>query len=200
MLYDYVMQSTEEITKEYNSKIEPLKSELSATAATAFSIRNNLKEKIKSLELAKKRDIDALGVKLATKEYNKYVKKFKIDHTSIIEEPVEEFIPVKRPETENKIDYSAMSSIELVDALIGSINKLSTSVTRSESENCKAIKVALDARAADLSNEARMYLSAVTMNVNMIFANEQPAVMAAMIKNVSGNILTQANNLKANLK
>ena len=200
LLYDYVMQATEEITKDYNSKIEPLKSELSATAATAFSIRNNLKEKIKSLELAKKRDIDALGAKEATKEYNKYVRKFKIDHSTPIEDPIEEFVPTKRPEAENKIDYSAMSTIDIVDALIASINKLNVSVTRSEAENCKEIKAALDARAADLSNEARMYLSAVTMSVNMLFSNEQPAVMAAMIKNLGGNIINQANNLKANLK
>lgn len=202
LLYDYVIQAVEEITKEYNSKIEPLKAEFSATAATAFSIRKNIKERIQSLEIAKKRDIDALAVKQATKQYNKYVKKFRIDHTTSIESSDEEYVPSKRNVAAAKpeIDYSSMPSLELVDALLASIEKLKGSFTRSECDNCKQIKTALEARAADLNDEARMYLNAVVMNTNMIFANEQPAVMTAMIQSVSGNIFMQANNLKAKLK
>lgn len=203
LLYDYVIQAIEEITKEYNSKIEPLKSELSATAATAFSIRKNLKEKIESLELAKKREIDALGSKNATKEYNKYVKKFKIEHDTILEEPIEEFVPVAASNgvanNTPAIDYSSMSSIELIDALNDSIKKLNEGVTRGESDTCKAIKSALEARSLEMTDEERMYLNAIIMSVNMIFSNEQPAVMSAMIKNVSGNISMQSNNLKAKL-
>ena len=201
--YDYVLQAIEEINKEYNSKIEPLRSELSATAATAFSIRKNLKASIDSLEQFKKSEIDALGAKEATKEYNKYVKKFKIEHEPTVEEEVEEFVPTASSNgaanQAQKVDCSSMPDIELLDALGASINKLNAGVTRGECDNCKAIKAALEARSFDLSDEERMYLNAVVMSVNMIFSNEQPAVMSAMIKNVSGNLLMQLNNLKAKL-
>lgn len=181
-----------------------MKAEYAATATSAFSIRKNLKAKIDSLELARKRDLDSLGIKEATKEYNKCVKKFKIDHTTILEDPIEEFIPTKRSGSAAKqekaqIDYSAMSSIELIDALNASIAKLKTSITRSECDTCKAIKAALEARANEMSDEARMYLNAIMMSANMIFSNEHPAVMSAMIQNVSGNILMQSNNLKTKL-
>ncbi len=204
LLYDYVMQSTEEITKDYNSRIEPLKSEYSSTAKTAFAIRKSLKEKIESLELEKKRDIDALGVKEATKAYNMYVKKFKIDHTAIIEDPVEEFVPsnhvgnASKPEVA-KIDYMTMPLIDVINALDVSINKLKTSITRSECDNCKAIKAAMESRANEIGEAARPYLNSITMSVNMLFSNEQPAVMAAMIQNISGNILMQSNSLKGEL-
>ena len=204
LLYDYVMQSTEAINKEYNSKIEPLKSELSATAASAFSIRKSLKERIGSLELEKKHKIDELGIKEATKNYNKYVKKFKIEHTPIVEDQVEEFIPRKQSNSNSNqkptlINYAEMPLTEVVDALNASIEKLKASITRSECDNCKAIKTALETRASEFSDEARTYLSAVIMSVNMIFSNEQPAVMTAMIQNVSGNIIMQINNLKSKL-
>jgi len=202
LLYDHVLQATEDITKEYNSKIEPLKSEYAATAVTAFGIRKNLKEKIESLELAKKRKIDELGAKKATKAYNKVVRKYKIDHTCILEEPMEEYVPVQRtaPKTDKpQIDYSAMSTLKLIEALNESINKLNTSITRSETDTCKNIKAALESRSADMNDEERAYLNAILMSVNMIFSNEHPAVMSAMIKNVIGNISMQSNNLKNKL-
>lgn len=198
LLYDYVMQATEEITQEYNSKIEPLKSEFSATAASAFAIRKKLKEKIDSLELAKKREIDALGIRKATKAYNKCIRKYKIDHATVIEKPVEDFVPTKRPESA-AVDYSAMPLVQLIDALNASIEKLSKGITKSECDTCKAIKAAMEARGMDMSDEERMYLNAVVSSVNMIFSNEHPAVMSTVISTMRGNISMQTANLKAKL-
>jgi len=201
LYYDYVVKTSETIISEYNSKIEPLKSELNATAMSAFGRRKALKEKIDSLELSKKTALDAIGMKMATRKFNRAVKKFKIEHVEPATEEIVEYIPVQKTgeSEEAKIDYSAMTVADLIDGLLASINTLSKGVTRSETDNCKTIKSILEARSGEISSAAKMYFDTVMMQVNMIFANEHPAVMDAMIKNVIGNIMMQAGNLKNNL-
>lgn len=202
LYYDYALQSIKTITADYNSKIEPIKAEYNATAKTAFSRRKSLKERMDSLELAMKREIDGYGMKQATKNYNRVVRKFKIDHTPVVEE-IKEYVPVQRSGQaaveEVKIDYSAMSTVELIDALNLSLEKLNKGVTRSELDTCKTIKEALVSRSGDLSSEAQLYFNAVMSSVNMVFANDQPTVMEAMLKNLIGNISMQSVNLKNSL-
>ena len=203
LLYDYVTQATKEITEQYSSKIEPLQSEFNATAITALGRRRELKEKINSCELAKKRELDALGAKQIIKEYNKAVKKFRIQHENDMIKKLNDFVPAQIPAAKKaeapKIDYTAMSTVELIDQLLASLDKLKVSVTRSESDKMKEIKTSLEGKRGEMTAEAQPYLSAVTSSINMIFSNEQPAVMAAMINNLAGNIVAQANTLKSKL-
>lgn len=205
LLYDYVTQATKEITEQYSSKIEPLQSEFNATAMTAFGRRKELKEKINSYELAKKRALDSLGAKAIIKAYNKTVKKFKIKHENDMIKKLNDYVPKQIPVTKKvvdestKINYTVMSTAELIDELLMSLNNLKKSVTRSELEKMKEINAALVGKSGEMKAENQPYLNAVTMSVNMIFSNEHPAVIDTMINNLSGNIIAQANTLKSKL-
>lgn len=225
MCYMYSVRAMETITRSYNSKIEPLKAEYKAVAASSFSIRKNLKDKINSLELEQKREIESLGMKKVTKEYNRYVKKFKIDkvdplqgfmqeskgyvpqkkveETSTVEDtkPAEKPIekPIEKPVEKPKDDYSAMSIVDLLDALNESLNKLNSNITRSETERCKKIKAALASHLSELNSDQQLYLNAVLSSVDMVFQNEQPLFMSTVLKTMIGNVSMQSNTLKSKL-
>ena len=168
-------------------------------------------------------------MKKVTKEYNRYVKKFKIDkvdplqgfmqeskgyvpqkkveETSTVEDtkpaekPIEKPIekPVEKPVEKPKDDYSAMSIVDLLDALNESLNKLNSNITRSETDRCKKIKVALASHLSELNSDQQLYLNAVVSSVDMIFQNEQPLFMSTMLKTMIGNVSMQSNTLKSKL-
>ena len=201
LYYNYALQSINQINANYNSKIEPIKTELNATAMTAFQRRKTLKEKIASLEQEKQYEINQYNMKQATKKYNRFVRKYKINNTPVFEE-IKEYVPVQRnaeKKEEAKINYTAMPVSDLVDALNASLSKLAKGATRTEIETAKTIKDALIAQSANLNSEAQLYLNSVMMLVNQIFANDQPTVIEAMVKNVIGTVASQSATLKSNL-
>ena len=210
--YDAAMYSANIIEKEYGSKLQVLKEELNATDRTAFSRRKEIKNRIDTLEMQKKDLLNRLGVKEKTKEYHKVVKKYKIQHVDLIAEEenaqatngaiataTTPTASTEKKEAVAEINYNEMSILELLDALEESLNVLSKGVLKSEIEKCKKINDAIGRCSVDNQN-ANIYLNAVTMSVNMLFQNETPAVVKAMVTNSAANTKMQINNLRKAVK
>ena len=148
VLYDYTLKAVDRVVAKYNSYIEPIKSELSATSN--HGRKKDLKFKIESYENAKKSEIDRLSVKDVTKEYNKVIKKFKIQHQDILGKEVLQDnagVAVTTATTEVKkevapkqeINYGEMTVENILDGLLSSLDKLAVGVTKSEIEHCRKL-------------------------------------------------------------
>ena len=208
LLHDYVEHMSKEIIERYNAKIEPLQNEYNTVAVSAFSIRKNLKDKINSLELLKKRELEALDIKNVTKKYNKSVKRYKIEHENMLISSREDSINasfttqqtnVANNATTVKIDYSAMPLRDIADEIINCINNLSKAITRSEVDKLKELKSALLSNSNGLNSETRLYLDSIVQSINMIFTNEQPTVMGVMINNLKSTVLSHIETFKSKL-
>lgn len=200
VLYDYSMQAMEKIVAEYNTKIEPLKEEYNATARTAVARRKELKLAIDSLEMERQREIAKLNITERTKNYNKVIKKFNIKHTDFLAVKREERKPVAaKPAEKEKIDYSAMSILELVEAVEISVEKLERGITRGEADHCKQLIKELGTRAPKLATEENGYARGIVMMLESVFKNEHPAVMKAVLDNALSVIKTNIASLKGKL-
>lgn len=204
VLYDYAMKAMANTVQSYNSQIAPLQDELNSTARTAFSRRKDLKFKINSLELQKKTAIDKLQIKVRTKEFNKVVKKYKLKHEDLLSQSRKAFdrsvyVPKNPAPIKEEIDYTAFETKDLLDAICVSIDKLNSGFTTSEVVHCKKLVEELGTRGGTMPQEANVYLNAVMMSVNSIFANENPSVMKAMLGSMGANAKMQINTLKMQL-
>ena len=200
VLYDYSMQAMEKIVAEYNTKIEPLKEEYNATARTAVARRKELKFAIDELEVKKQKAIDRLCIAERTKNYNKVIKKYNIKHTDFLAVKREARKPVAaKPAEKEKVDYSAMSILELVEAIEISVEKLERGITRGEADHCKQLVKELSTRAPKLATEENAYARSIVMMLESVFKNEHPAVMKAVLDNSSSIIKTSIVSLKGKL-
>ena len=196
------MQKMQKIVAEYNAKIEPLKEEFNATARTAIARRKELKLAIDELEVGKQRAINRLNIAERTKIYNKVIKKYNIKHTDFLAAKREERKPIAAQPTEkpeNNIDYSAMSLLELVEAIDVSVGKLVHGITRGEAEHCKRLIKELDARAAKLPLEENGYSRSIVMMLESVFKNEHPSVMKAVLDNSVSIIKSSIASLRGKL-
>ncbi|MBQ9103785.1 MAG: hypothetical protein IJY57_01705 [Clostridia bacterium] len=216
IIYHDAMYALSKIVKDFDNRKVVLQEEYDATPKTAFARRKALKDKINGLEKAKKYEMDRLCIAGKTKEYNKYVKKYNInpvdmlkEEAGIIDEPIQTTSTqkavtkaAKKVESQpvvEKINYNELSLNDLLTKLEGSLNILAKGAVQSEINNCKEIGNAL-AQQGGLDNTARVYLSAITMSINMMFQNSNPTIMKAMITNTTPNIKMQINNLRGCLK
>ena len=199
VLYDYSMQAMEKIVAAYNTKLEPLKEEYNATARTAIARRKELKFAIDELEMERQREIAKLNITERTKNYNKVIKKFNIKHTDFLAAKREKRAPVAPKAEAVAIDYSAMSLVEIVDAIDVSVNKLERGITKGEAEHCKKLIKELGTRATKLPMEENGYARGIVMMLESVFKNEHPAVMKAVLDNSLSIIKTNIASLKGKL-
>ncbi len=200
VLYDYAMKAMNLIVEAYNSKIAPLQDEYNSTARSALARRKELKFQIDSLEIEKKAQIDKLLISQRTKDFNKVVKKYNLKHEDLLIQNRRAFdrstyVPKTPVEKKPEIDYSAMTTKEVAQGIDISLEKLVKGFTTSEVENCKKLVDELASRGSTMSQEASVYLNAVMMSIQVLFANENPAVMKAMLPNVKMNTKMQLTNL-----
>ena len=199
VLYDYSMQAMEKIVAAYNTKLEPLKEEYNATARTAIARRKELKFAIDELETERQREIAKLNITERTKNYNKVIKKFNIKHTDFLAAKREKRAPVAPKAEAVAIDYSAMSLVEIVDAIDVSVNKLERGITKGEAEHCKKLIKELGTRATKLPMEENGYARGIVMMLESVFKNEHPAVMKTLLDNSLSIIKTNIASLKGKL-
>lgn len=207
VLYDYKNLLLDKIVSKYNTKIAPIKEELNST--TALKRKKELKNTIDWLENQKKVEIDSLGLKELTKEYNKVVAKYNIQHEDLLQkEIISERQKIKedqirKAETKQQqvvaeqIDYSKKDTISILDEISVSLDKLAVGITKSEIENAKALVNELSQRLNSFNQEAMMYCNAVIMSMNLILDKEgQPSVFKATLQAMASNTKMQINNLK----
>lgn len=208
VLYDYTLKAVDRVVAKYNSYIEPIKSELNGTSN--HGRKKELKFKIESYENTKKAEIERLGLKEITKEYNKVIKKFKIEHEDILGKEViqskevggvEVPVETKKEETpKQEINYSEMTVENVLDGLLSSLDKLAVGVTKSEIEHCRKLVNELTVKSGKFSQDCTIYCSAIVQSINMILDKEgQPTVLKTMMQTLGGNAKMQINTLKGKL-